>query len=200
WTSTSPHRSNPSPPPSPKPRGAPQRPATRDEESDQREGEQRRPPPVDQERGHPGDHGEPHEHGRRSCDEHPIERAAAGPRDTPVLTRHARRHVRRAHGVAGARGGPRIRPPPGLATGPRGAPAASAAATPRGAWPRGGWADDATASSVAPANIAAAPPHTPSQRAAPASRSSLKSSVPHRMPSRLLAFHSGNATASPMSL
>src|SRR5947209_16041761 len=83
---------------------------------------------------------------------------------------------------------------------PHSAPAASAAATPRNALPPGAWADDATASSVAPANIAAAPPHTPSQRAPPASRSSLKSSVPHRMPSRLLAFHKGNAMASPMSL
>ena len=83
---------------------------------------------------------------------------------------------------------------------PHSAPAASAAATPRSALPPGAWADDATASSVAPANIAAPPPHTPSQRAAPASRSSLKSSVPHRMPSRLLAFHEGNAMASPMSL
>src|SRR6184192_2894224 len=83
---------------------------------------------------------------------------------------------------------------------PHKAPAASAAATPRSALPPGAWADDATASRVAPANIAAAPPHTPSQRAAPASRSSLKSSVPHRMPSRLLAFHRGNAMASPMSL
>src|SRR2546429_8642648 len=81
---------------------------------------------------------------------------------------------------------------------PHSAPAASAAATPRNALPPGAWADDATASSVAPANIAAAPPPTPSQRAPPASRSSLKSSVPHRMPSRLFAFHKGDAMASPM--
>src|SRR2546430_6328921 len=44
------HRSNPSPPPSPKPCRAPQRPAAHDEESDQREGEQRRPAPVDHQR------------------------------------------------------------------------------------------------------------------------------------------------------
>src|SRR5207247_5993641 len=80
---------------------------------------------------------------------------------------------------------------------PQRAPAASAAATPRSALPPGAWADDATASSVAPVNIRTAPPSTPSQRADPASRSSLKSSVPQRMPSRLLAFHSGNAMASP---
>src|SRR5437879_12817468 len=83
---------------------------------------------------------------------------------------------------------------------PHKAPAASAAATPRSALPPDAWADDATASSVEPANIAAAPPHTPSRRAAPASRSSLKSRVPHRMPRRLLAFHRGKALASTLSL
>src|SRR3989442_5199231 len=83
---------------------------------------------------------------------------------------------------------------------PQRAPAARAAATPRRALPPGAWADEATASSVGPVNSRTAPPSTPSQRADPASRSSLKSSVPQRMPSRLLAFHSGNAMESPMSL
>src|SRR6266568_1223443 len=83
---------------------------------------------------------------------------------------------------------------------PQSAPAASAAATPRAAWPPGAWVDDATASSVAPANIAVAPPSTPSRRARPASRSSLKNTTPHTMPSRLFAFHSGNAMLRPMSL
>src|SRR6266571_3473657 len=71
---------------------------------------------------------------------------------------------------------------------PQSAPAASAAATPRAAWPPGAWVDDATASSVAPANIAVAPPSTPSRRARPASRSSLKNTTPHTIPSRLFAF------------
>src|SRR6266516_602812 len=83
---------------------------------------------------------------------------------------------------------------------PHRAPAVSAAAMPRRESPPGARADDATARSVAPANIAAAPPRTPSQRARPASRSSLKSSVPQRMPSRLLAFQSGNAMESPICL
>src|SRR5256886_14965577 len=103
----------PDPTPSPEPRGAPQRPATRDEEPDQREGEQRRPPPVDQERGRPGDHRDPHEHRRRSCDEHPIERAAAGAPDTPVLAPHPPCHVGRGHVVAGAFAGPPLLPAAG---------------------------------------------------------------------------------------
>src|SRR6266542_4209393 len=59
---------------------------------------------------------------------------------------------------------------------PHSTPAASAAATPRRGWPGGACADDATANSVAPPNISAAPPSTPSQRDQPACRSSLKNS------------------------
>src|ERR1041384_4044764 len=83
---------------------------------------------------------------------------------------------------------------------PHNAPAERAAITPRMPVPPGACVDEATASSVAPMNMTAAPPHTPSQRAGPASRSSLKSSVPQRIPNRLFAFHSGNAIDSPMSL
>src|SRR5438445_705765 len=83
---------------------------------------------------------------------------------------------------------------------PHNAPAASAAATPRAGWPAGAWVEEATASKVAPANITTAPPTTPSQRARPASRNSLKNTTPQRMPSRLFAFNSGNAMLNPMSL
>src|SRR5947207_15591570 len=83
---------------------------------------------------------------------------------------------------------------------PHSAPAARAAATPRAACPAGACAADATASRVAPAHITAAPPSTATTRDQPAPRSSLKNTAPHRIPSRLLAFHSGNATLRPMSL
>src|SRR6266852_1439004 len=83
---------------------------------------------------------------------------------------------------------------------PQSAPAASAAAIPRPGWPPGAWVDDATASSVPPANITAAPPSTPRSRGQPAPRSSLKNTAPQTMPSRLFAFHNGNAMLSPMSL
>src|SRR5229473_2460983 len=83
---------------------------------------------------------------------------------------------------------------------PQSAPAASAAAMPRPGWPPGAWVDDATASSVPPANITAAPPSTPRSRGQPAPRSSLKNTAPQTMPSRLFAFHNGNAMLSPMSL
>src|SRR5438034_6292579 len=83
---------------------------------------------------------------------------------------------------------------------PHNAPAASAAATPRAGWPATAWVEDATARKVAPPNITTAPPSTPSRRARPASRSSLKNTMPQRMPSRLFAFHSGNAMLNPMSL
>src|SRR6266704_1289795 len=83
---------------------------------------------------------------------------------------------------------------------PHNAPAASAAATPRAGWPAAAWVEDATARKVAPPNITTAPPSTPSRRARPASRSSLKNTMPQRMPSRLFAFHSGNAMLNPMSL
>src|SRR5260370_28773857 len=82
---------------------------------------------------------------------------------------------------------------------PQSTPAASAATTPRVECPAGAWVDEATASSVAPANISAPPPTTPSQRARPAARSSPKKTTPHAMPSRLLAFQSGKAMLSPMS-
>src|SRR6266704_5142670 len=62
---------------------------------------------------------------------------------------------------------------------PHNAPAASAAATPRAGWPAAAWVEDATARKVAPPNITTAPPSTPS---------------------RLFAFHSGNAMLNPMSL
>src|SRR5213594_2578949 len=71
---------------------------------------------------------------------------------------------------------------------PHNAPAASAAATPRAGWPATAWVEDATARNVAPPNITTAPPST------------LKNTMPQRMPSRLFAFHSGNAMLNPMSL
>ena len=83
---------------------------------------------------------------------------------------------------------------------PHSAPAARAAATPRVACPAGACAADASARRVAPAHITAAPPSTATTRDQPAPRSSLKNTAPHRMPSRLLAFHRGNATLKPMSL
>ncbi len=82
---------------------------------------------------------------------------------------------------------------------PHSAPAASAATTPRAPCPPGAPADDATASSVAPANISAAPPRTPRRRRQPLPWSSLKNTAPHRIPSRLFAFHKGNAMLKPMS-
>src|SRR5918998_4372729 len=82
---------------------------------------------------------------------------------------------------------------------PQRTPADSAATTPRNASPGGACAEDATASAVAPPNINSAPPSTPSHRLQPAPRSSLKSSTPQRIPSRLLLFQSGNAMLSPTS-
>src|SRR5205807_6684720 len=83
---------------------------------------------------------------------------------------------------------------------PQSAPAARAAATPRAAWPAGACAADATVRRVAPAHITAAPPSTAATRDQPAPRSPLKNTAPHRIPSRLFAFHSANATLRPMSL
>src|SRR6184192_2577728 len=55
------------------------------------------------------------------------------------------------------------------------------------------------ASSVAPKNIASAPPNTPNQRVHPAWRNSLNRTKPHKIPRRLLVFHRGKATLSPIS-
>src|SRR5207302_10354984 len=83
---------------------------------------------------------------------------------------------------------------------PHNAPAARAAATPRAACPAGACAADATASRAAPVHITAAPPSTATTRGHPAPRSSLKNTAPQSVPSRLFAFHNGNATLKPKSL
>src|SRR2546429_7672033 len=88
----------------------------------------------------------------------------------------------------------------GFTGAPHTPPAARAAATPRAACPAGACAADATASRAAPVHITAAPPSTATTRGQPAPRSSLKNTAPQRVPSRLLAVHSGNATPKPMAL
>src|SRR5215472_806454 len=82
---------------------------------------------------------------------------------------------------------------------PQRAPALSAANNPRSAWPAGACVEEASASITAPTNITKAPPSTPTQRRNPAFRSSLKSSDPQIIPSRLLELHSGNAMLRPIS-
>src|SRR5580698_11324064 len=80
-------------------------------------------------------------------------------------------------------------------------PAPSAAAIPREACAAGpaAVAADATASSHAPKHITKTPPSTPAHRRAPAFRSSLKKINPHKIPSKLFEFQSGNAMLNPTS-
>src|SRR5579862_4137280 len=80
-------------------------------------------------------------------------------------------------------------------------PAPNAAAIPRDACAAGpaAVADEATASNHAPKHITKTPPSTPAHRRAPALRSSLKKINPHKIPSRLFEFHSGNAMLNPTS-
>src|ERR1700761_6071163 len=80
-------------------------------------------------------------------------------------------------------------------------PAPSAAAIPREACAAGpaAVADEATASNQAPKHITKTPPSTPAHRRAPAFRSSLKKINPHKIPSKLFEFQSGNAMLNPTS-
>src|SRR5215475_9422534 len=80
-------------------------------------------------------------------------------------------------------------------------PAPSAAAIPREACAAGpaAVAEDATASSHAPKHITKTPPSTPAHFRAPAFRSSLKKTNPHKIPSKLFEFHSGKAMLNPTS-
>src|ERR1700761_137820 len=80
-------------------------------------------------------------------------------------------------------------------------PAPSAAAIPREACAAGpaAVADEATASNHAPKHITNTPPNTPAHRRAPAFRSSLKKINPHKIPSKLFEFQSGNAMLNPTS-
>src|SRR3954467_15289039 len=82
---------------------------------------------------------------------------------------------------------------------PHSTPADNAATTPRTASFDVDCDVDASASAVAPANISSAPPITPSHRLLGAPRSSWKKTIPQRIPSRLLLFHSGNAMLNPTS-
>src|SRR6202451_4367676 len=86
-------------------------------------------------------------------------------------------------------------------TAPPKIPAPSAAAIPREACAAGpaAVADEATASNHAPKHITKTPPSTPAHFFAPAFRSSLKKINPHRIPSKLFEFHSGNAMLNPTS-
>ena len=79
-------------------------------------------------------------------------------------------------------------------------PAPSAAHTPfSGCADAGACAAEALARTAAPKHITTAPPTTPIHRRHPACRSSLKNRNPHKMPSRLFEFHSGNAMLRPIS-
>src|SRR5580704_3061024 len=80
-------------------------------------------------------------------------------------------------------------------------PAASAATTPRDACDaEPGAADaEATASIHAPRPMTRTPPKTPAQRRQPACLNSLKKINPHKIPSRLFEFQSGNAMLRPTS-
>ena len=81
---------------------------------------------------------------------------------------------------------------------PHSAPAARAATMPRVAVALVVAEEEATASSVAPQNIVAAPPATESQRTRPEPRSSRKSNQPQKIPNKLFRFQSGKAMLSPM--
>ena len=59
--------------------------------------------------------------------------------------------------------------------------------------------EEVNAKSVAPANIRSAPPITLTQRSRPASRNSLKSANPQKIPNRLFMFQRGKAILSPIS-
>src|ERR1700743_3219543 len=80
-------------------------------------------------------------------------------------------------------------------------PAPSAAAIPREACAAvpAAVADEATANNQAPKHITKTPPRTPAHFFAPAFRSSLKKINPHKIPSKLFEFHSGNAMLNPTS-
>src|SRR5215831_8203071 len=80
---------------------------------------------------------------------------------------------------------------------PQRIPAPRAAAIPKAALAGAASCEDATASSVAPANMQTAPPITPNQRFHPAACSSLKSRNPQKIPRRLLVFQRGKAMLRP---
>src|SRR3954454_7048420 len=87
----------------------------------------------------------------------------------------------------------------GMYIDPNISPAPTAAAIPRGALPCTPSDVEAAEINIAPMKITTAPPTTPAFRSHPDPCSSLNSSVPHRIPIRLLEFQSGNARLSPMS-